>query len=80
LFSFSFNEQNLRKIEHLLQTTKEQEKKPVVIRPKPTTKFLKRRIVLLKLGKLDIFESRLLDMNSTLANIEETVDVEVKVL
>ena len=39
--------------------------------------------VLLKLGKLDIIESRLQDMSSTLANIEEAVsrlDEEVKVL
>ena len=39
--------------------------------------------VLLKLGKLDIIESHLQDINSTLANIEQTVsrlDEEVKIL
>ena len=39
--------------------------------------------VLLKLGKLDVIESRLQEMNSTLANIEQTVsrlDEEVKIL
>ena len=39
--------------------------------------------VLLKLGKLDVIESRLKEMNSALANIEQTVsrlDEEVKIL
>ena len=39
--------------------------------------------VLLKLGKLDIIESHLQDINSTLANIEQTVsrlDEEIKIL
>ena len=39
--------------------------------------------MLLKLGKLDVIESHLQEMNSTLANIEQTVsrlDEEVKIL
>ena len=73
---------------------KKQEKIVVVFLPKMTTKFLKLSIwpgpqeedqthLSLKLGKLDITESRLQDMFSTLANIEQTVsrlDEEVKIL